>query len=228
MGDTILLIILVLALAFCLCILFIALFNSNNGKNTTKTVSPKRKKGASAPAEEISFIIRKEVDGLRIVVPASHVYDEDDFFPNIINDVTPDDKGLDMQFWTKVSSLPLIEDAAERERLAQTLADEGFIKPESVSEIASINPDEDPGEGNDASSDLDSAFANASSSETPHPVVGPDFPEPVIEPIPEPVVSEQKPSPEIEEPQTQEPEPEPEPEPKPDTDDDAFSRGFNI
>lgn len=212
MVEIILLILLSLTLLFFVYALFKAVAASSSQKNALQSTdngqgASNLKPETEEAKEEIRVKIKRESDGIHIIVPAEIDNDDyDDYFPHIINDTPPDDQGLDMAFWLKVTSLPEIVNPDERERLTKILADNGIISPENASILAMLTPPSEEG-GEDA---------QEPEGETPHTdAVGIQAEEPVIEPVLPPI-----PSPEESAPQQGQIENKPEPEGAPEEEDD--------
>ena len=132
MSYTALIIVLVAALVFLAWSIL---------KISTLPKQPRKRVAAAAAAPSISIQVRRESDGIHLVIPDVVPMDDgpDSIFPDIINDVEPDSHGLSLEFWQKVASMPEISDPEERERLAQTLADAGIISKANISLFALLN-----------------------------------------------------------------------------------------
>ena len=200
MIYTVLLILLAVTLVYFLYALVKGI-TSSTSKNSTKTPKDEDYEedgGDNAQKEEISVKIRREPDGIHIIVPA--VIEDDDFddvFPHIINDTPPDDHGLDMAFFRKVASLPEIANPDERERITSILADNGIISQENASILAMLTPPSEEG-GEDASA----AQPEAPNPEQPHEdTPEPEVADPMLPPIPEPEPADEIPEPQIVQPE---------------------------
>lgn len=210
-------IILITALAATL-IFFVAelfrLLRKPSGKTSRSFKIPSKEKSV----ENIDIKIRQEKDGLHLIIENAVPEDSspEDFFPDIINDVAPDDRGLDNSFWEKIASLPDMEDPSERERLVRILADNGIISEADIPTLVMLGSEDSPEDD-----DTDRNEALESKNETQ-----PGTPKPEVE-DPEPItgnedqlVGERIPPSLITEP-SNEPAPAVIPVPSPDGDDDS-------
>ncbi len=152
-------------------------------------------KKASAAGGNISIEVRRESDGIHLVIPdvVSMEDDSESIFPDIINDVAPEDHGLGPEFWERVARMPENGDPAEREQLAQQLASAGLIAKEDIpafallGESASVPPEEKPLPAPDPSApeEEEPEVPDTRQGIGEYPELEP-YPEPQIEPLPSP------------------------------------------
>lgn len=147
--DIILLVVFSAALLFFVYSLFTAIIK--NGSKSPKTPQTLKPEGTPAPSpslspaneKELNIRIRKESDGVHFILPPSSATVQDaseDLFPQIINDMPPEDKGLTYEYFLKLASMPHIEDPEERERIIRPLAEKGIIRESDVSSLAILDP----------------------------------------------------------------------------------------
>lgn len=193
MSYTALIIVLVIALALLLWAIL------------SLSIAPKKKPGqpsvAGAGAPSFNIQVRREFDGIHLVIPDVVPMEDgpDSIFPDIINEVEPDNHGLSQAFWQRVASMPDIEDPEQREAIAQALADAGFIEEKDIPAMALLGDDAPPQAAEQEQEKQDEKAVDEKRPElepapepmpepTPEPEPAPEpAPEPIQEPTPEPV-----------------------------------------
>jgi len=198
-------VILIAALAFFLYSLFEAYRAGKNGPASGNT----RKSSTS------QLKIKSENDGVHVIFPPGTLSIEDsseDLFPDIINDIAPDDDGLDEIFWQKVASIPETEDPEERERIATRLADAGIISRDKISTVALLGPQDIQEAEARRQAATEKDVMPSPQPPTEAPVESPEpLPVPEAEPLPEPMPAAT-------------PQPEPLPAPQPSQEEEGVSR----
>ncbi len=163
----------ILLIAFLVLVWYIIYASISSKRKEAQAKDQPQPERKPDPVESIGIKIRKDSEGVQIFIPGAVIEDssDTDIFPDLFNDVAPDDQGLDEEFFKKVAMMPEIQDAESREKIAQELADKGYIPKDRVEEFARVTERNDTQE-----------------SPTPEPVVdegegGHIQPEPEIGPV---------------------------------------------
>lgn len=171
--------------------IFALVAGMKKGKGSKKTIAIRPQYSEkNAQQGDINVTLRKEDDGIHIILPADIEEDDDDIFPDIVNNIPPDTKGIKPSDCYNMARLPEITDPSERERIVRVFADAGIISEEDVSRLAMLSPyiegnphseSEEKPESDSGNQATDPASTDDESSpqNLPQPEVGDPIPEPI-------------------------------------------------